>query len=257
MTPKLWGMKASERIRDALARVGELRQIAGASPDLARALHEVKTWQSKRFAHTYQDLLQSEEYAGCARFFLEELYSERDYSHRDAQFARVAGAVELTFPEHVVEIAVDLAELHATTERLDLAMAKCWANADCIDPSDRYLNAWKSVGESSTRNWQLQTVLHIGRELSTLTKKRGLRLLLKMMRRPAEMAGLGDLQSFLETGFDEFGRLAKTNHMADQFLTLVNDRETKWLNSLYEQTNGAHKAKNAQSIDWAFRALGA
>jgi hypothetical protein len=47
---------------------------------------------------------------------LEELYSERDYSRRDAQFAKVAAAIELAVPLQVIDIAVSLAELHRTTE---------------------------------------------------------------------------------------------------------------------------------------------
>lgn len=233
MTPKLYGMKASERIRDAIADVSELRQMAAGRPELAHALHEVKTWQSRRFATTYHDLLGSEDYGGCAQFFLEELYSERDYSHRDAQFARVAGAIELTFPAHVVNIALSLAELHATTERLDLSMAKCWEHADQAPTMERYKAAWQAVGEPATRLWQLDTVLLIGQELTELTKKTSLRILLKMMRRPAEMAGLGDLQTFLETGFDRFGRLAKTGDHAGYFLATIGERERRWINDLY------------------------
>lgn len=220
-----------------MTRVDELRRLAAYTPELASALHDIKTWQSKRFAHTYQDLLESPDYAGCARFFLEELYSERDYSHRDAQFAKVAGAIELTFPEHVVEIAVSLAELHATTERLDHAMASCWNIANQASPDDRYMQAWRSVGEPETRQWQLQTVLYIGQTLTELTKKRGLRVLLKMMRRPAEMMGLGDLQTFLETGFDRFGNLAKTDYQATQFLSAISQREMKWLSEMFETKN--------------------
>ncbi|APW48189.1 hypothetical protein RA876_03930 [Rhodoferax antarcticus] len=240
-----------------MARVDELRRLTADSPNLASALHAIKSWQSKRFAQTYQDLLESEDYAGCARFFLEELYSERNYSHRDAQFAKVAGAIELTFPENVIAVAVSLAELHATTERLDHAMASCWNHTNNASPSERYLDAWKSVGEPAIRHWQLQTVLHIGQTLAELTQKRGLRLLLKMMRRPAEMAGLGDLQTFLETGFERFGRLTKTDGQATHFLTTIREREMTWLNEQFGATNAGHKAKNAQSDDWAFRALGA
>jgi hypothetical protein len=109
-----------------MARVDELRRLAADSPRLTTALHAIKTWQYSRFADTYQDLLESKVFAGCARFFLEELYSERDYSQRDAQFARVAEAIELAFPEHVVAVTASLAELRATTERLDHAMARCW-----------------------------------------------------------------------------------------------------------------------------------
>ena len=86
-------MQASEEIRVALARVAELRQLANSQSPLAKSLHIIKQLQARRFAGTYADLLADPIYAPSARFFLEELYSAQDYSARDAQFARIAGAI--------------------------------------------------------------------------------------------------------------------------------------------------------------------
>ena len=44
-------------------------------------------------------------YAAAARFFLDELYSDKDYADRDAQFARIAGAIEKLFPAQVARTA--------------------------------------------------------------------------------------------------------------------------------------------------------
>ena len=203
-------------------------------------------------------MLASRVYSGCATFFLQELYSERDYGDRDAQFAKVAGAIELTFPPQVVDVAVTLAELHKATEELDLKMANNWSNLAHETPATRYMAAWRLVGQRQLREWQLATVLTIGRELTVLTQKRGLRLLLKMMRKPAELAGLGDLQHFLESGFDHFGGLSKNQVAAGHFLQAIQMRENLWIAYLFDDSNDTHKAKkNAQSSDWAFMALGA
>ena len=59
---------------------------------------------------------------------------------------------------------------------------------------------------------------------------RGLRTLLKMMRRPASAAGLDSLQQFLETGFDAFARMGD----ADEFLQLVQQRESEWIRALFD-----------------------
>ena len=249
-------MEASKRIREAVAQVSELRQISSQNADLSKALSDVKRWQSKRFSNTYQDLLASPVYSGCAHFFLEEMYSERDYSYRDAQFAKVAVAIELAFPAQVVDLAVTLAELHQTTEELDLEMAQSWRGLGHQTPDTRYIQSWTTVGQRSKREWQLDTVLEIGRELTALTRKRSLRFLLKMMRRPAELAGLGGLQVFLETGYDRFSELARNTEAANEFLRIIHDREKQWINDLFD-ANANRKAKNAQSFDWAFRALGA
>lgn len=226
-------MEASQRIRDAIARVSELRQICSQTVGLSKALSEVKEWQAKRFSNTYQDLFASPIYAGCANFFLEELYSERDYSHRDAQFAKVATAIELALPAQVEQLAVTLAELHQTTEELDLQMAQSWQSFEQQAAHARYVQAWNAVGHRSEREWQLDTVLEIGRALTGLTRKRSLRFLLKMMRRPAELAGLGDLQVFLETGFDQFSKLARNAEAVNKFLYIIQARERQWINDLF------------------------
>ncbi len=250
-------MEASQRIRDAVARVSDLRQLVSQSSSLSGALSDIKAMQARRFEATYKDLLESPVYAGCTNFFLVELYSERDYSHRDAQFAKVAKAIELTFPAHVASIAVTLAELHQTTEELDLEMAKSWESQREVSASERYLASWREVGQRAKREWQLDTVLTIGEALSELTQKRGLRLLLKMMRKPAEMTGLGDLQVFLETGFDQFRSLARNTEAVSEFLRIIHERESRWISHLFDTAKIPHNAKNAQSFDWAFRALGA
>jgi len=247
-------MEASTRIKEALARVSELREMAARHPTLSNALADVKAIQAKRFTATYGDLLESQIYSGCATFFLEELYSERDYSQRDAQFAKVAATIQHTFPAQVVDIAITLAELHQATEELDLAMGKNWMELKQLSPVARYQESWRRVGQRSKREWQLATVLRIGRELGALTSKRGLRWLLKMMHKPAELAGLGDLQKFLETGFKHFSNLAKDPDAVDQFLLIIQKRERKWINELFDSNSEIQKAKNAQSSDWAFKA---
>lgn len=226
-------MKASEEIREALARVTELRQLANAPGELAQALRTIKHLQAQRFAGTYPDLLADPTYAPSIRFFLEELYSAKDYSDRDAQFARIAAVIERTFPESVIATVRALAALHRQTEELDMAMARAWCQASGLNHSARYLSAWRTVDQRSERNWQLASVLNIGQTLGRLTRKPGLRLMLKMMHRPAGMAGLGSLQSFLESGFDHFAGMARSGAV-DAFLGTVRTRESAWINQLFD-----------------------
>jgi hypothetical protein len=91
-------MEAAKTIRSAVAQVALLRQAVEANPALGTALRDIKLTQSRRFAGTYADLLAGGPYAAATRFFLEELYSDKDYAERDAQFARIAGAIERLFP---------------------------------------------------------------------------------------------------------------------------------------------------------------
>jgi hypothetical protein len=108
-------MEAARKIRNSVAQVALLRHVAQDNPALGGAVREIKRLQAVRFGGTYSDLLAGGPYAAATRFFLEELYSDKDYAQRDAQFARIAGAIERLFPEQVARTAVALAELHALT----------------------------------------------------------------------------------------------------------------------------------------------
>lgn len=232
-------MDAAHTIREAVARVEDLRAQAKSDPALLAATVAVKSIQAKRFETSYSDLLVSTEYGGAARFFLEELYGVSDYSLRDAQFARVAGALQALFPAQVIDTAVSLAQLHVLTEELDHKMAIAWMGVEASKDLDnravsrRYIQAWRVVGRLDDRNRQLDVVLAVGSELDRLTRAPGLRLMLRMMRRPAVAAGLGSLQTFLESGFDTFASMSGKGRRATEFLALVQARESRWLDGLY------------------------
>jgi hypothetical protein len=227
-------MKATKIIRDSVTHVTLLRQTVADKPELVRALSDIKLFQARRFAGTYFDLLHSEQYRPAALFFLEELYGEKDYSERDFQFARIAAALERIFPQQVVQTAVSLAQLHRLTEELDLAMAQRWMTNPDTPEVARYVSAWRTVGRHSDRSTQLATVLDIGHELGRLTRTPGLRMMLKMMRGPASVAGMGSLQRFLESGFDTFAAMGRKGGGTDRFLATVLARESGLIDRLFD-----------------------
>ena len=209
----------AEQIRAQLDQVAHLRaQTEDEDAAGAEAVRAIKRLQARRFA-------------AATRFFLEELYGERDYRERDAQFARIAGAIERLFPAQVAQLAVDLAQLHALTETLDARMAAHWRAGASDQASACYVSAWRATGERAQRERQLAVVLHMGRELRRLTAMKSLRLGLRMMRGPAQAAGLGALQTFLESGFDAFGQMGP---QAGRFLDAIAEREAGWIATLFD-----------------------
>lgn len=230
---------SAQTIQDALQIVAQFRQQHAGDPALARAIAEVKRFQARRFQATYADLLHNPRYADAARFFLQELYSDKDYASRDQQFARIASTIARLFPQSVVATAAALAEVHAQTETLDDRMAHAWRADSLATPQNgepaRYVRCWRQSGDRAARQHQLDVVLQLGQELDRLTRARGLRTLLRMMRRPAAAAGLDALQQFLETGFDAFAQMGG----AEEFLTLVRQRESEWIRVLFDDSDVA------------------
>ena len=242
-------MESAFIIRQAVASVSQLRTETAKSPALLTAVSSIKSFQAERFRSSYADLLASDAYGPATRFFLEELYSNKDFAERDSQFSRIAGALQTLFPKQVVKTAVSLAQLHRLTEELDHAMG----HALLMTPSSGhasldYVRAWNTVGRHSDREQQLQTVLVVGEELDRLTRMPGLRLMLRMMRRPAHAAGLGALQQFLEAGFDTFAAMSGKLELATAFLSTIKTRESELIDTLFTINTNQEDEAIAQQL---------
>lgn len=231
-------MDAADIIRDSIAEVVRLRKEADSQPELAAAVSAVKHYQARRFAATYHDLIVAGPFQGATNFFLIELYGEANYARRDAQFSRIAGTIQRLLPKAAAATAVTLARLHALTERLDQAMGLAWSQnmtrAETISTHACYVLAWRLTDHRNLREQQLKLVLEVGRNLDLLTQIAGLRLVLKMMRRPAQAAGLADLQNFLEMGFDTFATMGRKKGGVSEFLNIIKVRESAAIIALFD-----------------------
>lgn len=219
----------ADLILQHLGQVADERARRLADPGLAERTEAVKHYQQQRFRLTYADLLASPRHGPPARFFLEELYGPGDFSDRDAQFARIVPAVVKLFPERIVSTVVTLAELHALSERLDSRMAEHVGNAPVDAPA--YVAAWQAVGHRDARELQVRLTLQVGEALDSYARLPMLRTTLRMMRGPAQAAGLTLLQRFLETGFDTF----KAMRGAGEFLDTVARRERALIAALFAE----------------------
>lgn len=210
---------SAESILHSLHQVHMQRQRRNSVAGLEAAVGRIKAYQQQRFSHTYADLLSNPRYGGAARFFLEELYGPRDFSERDAQFARVVPALVKLFPQEIVATVHTLAELHALSEWLDTAMGEAHPSKEVT--ANSYASAWRQVGGAPEREQQIALTLVLGQALDRLTRKPLLRQSLRLMRGPARAAGLDQLQTVLESGFDTFHAMRG----ADEFLNTVATRE--------------------------------
>lgn len=209
----------AERIIEHLGTVARLRALREADPALGQRVVALKTYQAARFERTYADLLASPRYRGAARFFLDELYGPQEFAARDAQFGRIVPGLVRLFPEELIGTVEMLGQLHALSEALDDATAR---HLPGLPPDAAgYARAWQGTGREPAREQQIALTLAIGAALDRYTRNRLLRSTLKLMRKPAQSAGLGDLQKFLEAGFDAFGAMKG----AVEFLAWVGQRE--------------------------------
>jgi hypothetical protein len=200
-------------ILEHLRIVDAERMARLSAPALAERVTSVKTYQQVRFARTYADLLADSRHAAAAQFFLTELYGPTDFAQRDTQFARIVPALVRLFPDEIVRTVGTLAALHALSEVLDGAMGRFTTTLPLSRAT--YVAAWQHTGRSAERERQIQLTLDVGRALDRYTRNPLLRNTLRLMRAPARAAGLAELQSFLERGFDTFGAMRGSQGFLD------------------------------------------
>lgn len=210
-----------------LAAVDHERRRRTQASALGQRVQAVKVYQQERFRKTYADLLAAPDTSAAARFFLDELYGPADFTRRDAQFARVVPALVRLFSDEIVGTVATLASLHALSEVLDTRIAAALASQD-VDAAG-YAAAWRDAGTPAERERQIALTLAVGSDLDRLTRKPLLRHTLRLMRGPAQAAGLEALQRFLESGFDTF----RAMRQASAFLATIGTRERALADALF------------------------
>ncbi len=217
----------AQDIERSLRSVAASRHAAQASPALTARVLALKQWQQARLSATYADLAAQPRYVKTSAFFFNEIYGPGDFTQRDAQFERIVPTLVRLFPHDTVTTVATLVRLHALSEELDLAMAQALGTAE-LDEA-HYAQAWCAVGRPADRERQIDLLVNIGTSLEKLTNNFALRQGVRLMRPAAAAAGLGELQAFLERGFEAFRAMGG----AQEFLGTLATRERALAQALY------------------------
>lgn len=224
--------KCGELLRRHLHTARTLRQRAGRSPAASRKRLALREWQAASLAHRYADLLSSPRYAESAHFILSNLYGPKDFSGRDDDVERILPLLLNLLPLSALQTLALAVEIDALTEKLDAATVVELDRAGAIDRIDEenYVAAYQRVGRRKDRLRQIALIRKTGDALERLARKPMVSTVLKLMRRPARLAGLDDLHAFLEDGFATFRRMGS----AGEFLDCIEHRESRLLHNLFD-----------------------
>jgi hypothetical protein len=227
---------SANRLRTSAASVARLRLVAAqvSDPMFRESLTALKRFQSQRLAQTHRDLLESPRYRLATRFFLDDLYGEKDFSQRDAELGRVIPTLTRFLPDQALATIADAIELDALSEYLDQLMAAQGLEEEGAEWSDlRYGKAYRAIGSlgmlgfeegasgAALRERQLGLVPKIGQTLDKLVKNPFLGGLLASMAGPARLAGVPTMHDFLTRGFKAF----QSMRGAQEFISIIDERE--------------------------------
>jgi len=204
-----------------IAEARDLRLAAAADPVIGRRRASLRAWQAARLARTHADLLASERFGEAAAFFLSDLYGPKDFGERDAELERILPLMTTLLPVSGLNTMLLAIEVDALSERFDAAMVGVLgAQLDTPEMSDEaYASAYREVGDRPGRETQIRLIGETGEALDAFAQKPFVRMALKMMQGPAKMAGLGELQAFLERGFDAFRTMRDVSEFVDSIVS--------------------------------------
>jgi hypothetical protein len=201
--------------------------LRGEGREAAPRLAQLKLWQAKRLERTYADIATQPRYRAATAFFLDDLYGPKDFSGRDQAMMRILPVMSRILPRKAVDTAALAIELEALSEALDQRLSAALPPGAIDSPA--YAKAYRETSTRQEREHQIGLIDAVGQRLDALVAKPLVSRTLKLMRRPARAAGLGDLQDFLERGFAAFRGMEG----AADFLAVVRQRETAILNRLF------------------------
>ncbi len=183
---------------------------------------DLRAWQAGRLARTHQDLLESRRFHAAAKFFLTDLYGPADISRHIEDVRRIEPLMTRVLPDSGLAAVAHAVELNAVSESLDGAMVEALGDKAATIDLAAYAAAYRAVGRGEERVRQIDLIERLGMALDKLTHLHFIGMTLKMMRKPATLAGLGELQGFLERGYSAFGAMRGG---AGEFVTIVVARE--------------------------------
>lgn len=223
-------MTASQGLRHLEQQVERNLAIAKRVPsggELRDSLDRLQRWQRARLDATYTDLADQPRFRPACQFFLDELYGGLDVHARDRQLKRVLPIMRRFLPDHLLHATGEAMRLQAVSLEFDFALAGLLIEVSDIRQPD-YARAYREHGQWEARREQIDLIRSLGELLDRTVRRTMVRRLVRIMRRPAEMAGVGLLQNFLERGLDSFAKMRG----ADEFLATIHRRESEALEAM-------------------------
>jgi len=223
---------AAELLWHEIERVRSFREGPGTDAHLAPMVRTLSLWQAERLARTYADLRASPRYLPATDFFLSDLYGPHDFAERDESVEKLYPLASKVLSEHALATIAQAMELNVMTRELDHTLARVLVEqigvVNRITEAD-YCEGFRRCDNYAARKRQIGLIRKLGEDLDAVVARPLIYAALRLARKPAQLAGLHELQAFLERGFHAY------RHMngAKEFLDTIETRETRILDRIY------------------------
>lgn len=204
---------------------------------LGKGQEVLAKWQCARLASTYKDLAAQKRYEKAVEFFLTDLYGPLDFSQRDDDIKRVYPIMVNVLSADAIDSLAQGLELNSLSMNLDARLLEVLVNECGFDARNEpgaldyqmYAEAYRACDNYDDRVRQIGLIVQVGENLESVTRKRLILAAVKVARKPAQIAGFGELQSFIERGLAAFKAMGSAN----EFLSTLHSREMRLLDAIY------------------------
>jgi len=211
-----------ELLLAGLDRAAELRTRVAEDAAFGDRRLLLRAWQAARLARTHRDLLESRRFHDATQFFLTDLYGPRDLSRHVDEVRRLVPVMTSVLPDWGLATVAHAMELNVVSESLDGAMVEALGEKAADIDDALYAAAYRAADRAKDRERQIDLIALLGQALDKLAQTRFIGMTLMLMRTPAQLAGLGELQAFLERGYAAFGAMRGG---AGEFVSTIVARE--------------------------------
>lgn len=200
------------------------------SSGLIVLLDAVRARRATRMRGTYADLRAIPRYRAATDFLIDDLFGAGNLGARVHQLKAAEAAMLKTMPTALLRTLVEAIHLTAMIIETDITLAAYLREQGVVadELNDSMLaEACRKKINFERYKAQARSVCVLGTEIDAVISKPFVGTALRMCRKPAQLMGLGELQDFLERGFDAFKKMRG----AGEFLAIFDERE----NTVYER----------------------
>ena len=197
-------------------------------PKLHKALIR---FQVDRLKVTYNDFLEKEEYREITRFFLNEVYTTKDITERNAGFKKVYQKFNGKIGASLANNLAGLIELNDLSEHLDQLMVGKLHQMGMGEKfsEDEYEEAYYFTDVYDERKEQIDLIVKSLQTFHALSKFRSIGLTLSVIRPYALLKGARNLMDFMQEGY----RVFRVTKDVVPFQKEIHKSELKRLDRIY------------------------
>lgn len=205
---------AATRFRQHIRRSNELHVQYLEDAHLLENYDRFANWQLEYLLPFFSDLYSREGYAEAIDFTMSDL-AGIGISSRDRDLERAAPAITTMLPLGALTTIATAAEMNARILEVNIGICRCLLVDDDLPAritEYEYCVACREASSLDECAELVHLVTGLGRTLSALVNIPMIGITLRAMRAPANAAGFGALQEFLEKGYRTFRQIPDIEH---------------------------------------------